>query len=490
MGFCIPEFDLTISRGADPVGRCCYGDPATPSCADEETQADCEARTEYISWAQGLNCEDDPCPAANEGDNCLNPINITIPPASWPYQDLAQYTCGRSSDYTENTCLPLMDFGEDIIYSLDVQENTAVNISFDPKGANAALAIGQNECPPQEPDCLETLACSGTAQTLYNVQLTAGVGYYIIINSDPSLGSSCISDFDLEISEGTEPSGRCCFGDSYFPGCADETQAECEARGDYISWIIDESCAENSCQIPGGNDCAEPIALTTWHLPYNRSSESTCDRDNSYDETCLGSYDSGDDIMYKFTNDGESAISLTISVQDVRTDTWGILIDDTCPPGDVGECIDFYQSDMSSDGYSFEGIQVNPEQAIYLMLDSPGLDCFQFDISIYEEVDAYEYLPGDANMINGQWPPKIIGADVTYLVGYFRGINGPCLVGGFFNAGDANGDCRIIGSDVTRLVSYFRGLSAISHCADYPPAWLVPDDCPTEAPDGWPNCEE
>jgi hypothetical protein len=104
--------------------------------------------------------------------------------------------------------------------------------------------------------------------------------------------------------------------------------------------------------------------------------------------------------------------------------------------------------------------------------------------------DTYDYLPGDANMINGQWPPKIIGADVTYLVGYFRGINGQCLVGGFYNSGDANGDCTIIGSDVTRLVSYFRGLSDIAHCADYTPAWLVPDDCPTEAPIGWPNCED
>jgi hypothetical protein len=101
----------------------------------------------------------------------------------------------------------------------------------------------------------------------------------------------------------------------------------------------------------------------------------------------------------------------------------------------------------------------------------------------------YEYLPGDANMINGQWPPKVIGADVTYLVGYFRGINGQCLVGGFYNSGDANGDCRIIGSDVTRLVSYFRGTADILHCADYPPAWLIPDDCPSEAPAGWPNCE-
>jgi hypothetical protein len=108
---------------------------------------------------------------------------------------------------------------------------------------------------------------------------------------------------------------------------------------------------------------------------------------------------------------------------------------------------------------------------------------------IGSEFNGYAYLPGDANMINGQWPPTIIGGDVTYLVGYFRGINGPCLVGGFYNAADANGDCLIIGSDVTRLVSYFRGISDIAHCADYPPAWLVPGDCPTEVPAGWPNCE-
>jgi hypothetical protein len=101
----------------------------------------------------------------------------------------------------------------------------------------------------------------------------------------------------------------------------------------------------------------------------------------------------------------------------------------------------------------------------------------------------YSYLPGDANMSNGQWPPQIIGGDVTYLVGYFRGINGPCLIGGFYNSADVNGDCSIIGSDVTRLVSYFRGAAAIDHCPDYTPAWLTPGDCPTERPDDWPGCE-
>jgi hypothetical protein len=101
----------------------------------------------------------------------------------------------------------------------------------------------------------------------------------------------------------------------------------------------------------------------------------------------------------------------------------------------------------------------------------------------------YSYLPGDANMSNGQWPPRIIGGDVTYLVGYFRGINGPCLIGNFYNSADVNGDCVIIGSDVTRLVSYFRGTATLDHCADYTPAWLTPDDCPAEMPDGWPGCE-
>jgi hypothetical protein len=100
-----------------------------------------------------------------------------------------------------------------------------------------------------------------------------------------------------------------------------------------------------------------------------------------------------------------------------------------------------------------------------------------------------EYMPGDANMINGQWPPQIIGSDVTFLVGYFRGLNHPCLLDGFYCAGDANGDCLIIGSDVTKMVTYFRGLTTLGYCSDYPPAWLTPGDCPSAAPSGWPNCD-
>ncbi len=101
----------------------------------------------------------------------------------------------------------------------------------------------------------------------------------------------------------------------------------------------------------------------------------------------------------------------------------------------------------------------------------------------------YEYLPGDANMAAGSWPPNVIGADVTYLVNYFRAIAAPCLVGGFYNSADANGDCSVIGADVTYLVQYFRGANELHFCPDYEPTWQSSGDLPAEAPDGWPNCE-
>ncbi|MCP4583388.1 MAG: hypothetical protein GY839_17405 [candidate division Zixibacteria bacterium] len=102
-----------------------------------------------------------------------------------------------------------------------------------------------------------------------------------------------------------------------------------------------------------------------------------------------------------------------------------------------------------------------------------------------------DYLPGDVNMFNGAWPPAVIGGDVTYLVNYFRSLpaSQPCLIGGFWNSADANGDCNIIGSDVTKLVAYFRGQGDVQYCPEYPPMWLSPDDLPLEAPEAWPGCE-
>jgi hypothetical protein len=125
-----------------------------------------------------------------------------------------------------------------------------------------------------------------------------------------------------------------------------------------------------------------------------------------------------------------------------------------------------------------DGVTVTPDNVTTL------------DVALQPFIQGYEYMAGDANMLVGQWPPQVIGGDVTYLVNYFRGTNSPCLLGdpAFYCAADVNADCQVIGSDVTRMVTYFRGLAAIAPCPDYESAWPTPEDIPGEAPSGWPNC--
>jgi len=103
----------------------------------------------------------------------------------------------------------------------------------------------------------------------------------------------------------------------------------------------------------------------------------------------------------------------------------------------------------------------------------------------------YAYLPGDANMHVGLWPPQAIGADITYIVNYLRNnpVNVPCLVDGVWASADINGSCAVDGSDVIRFVNYLRGAIGLSWCPGYDPLWPTPQDVPAEQPPGWPNCE-
>ncbi|MCD6162073.1 MAG: right-handed parallel beta-helix repeat-containing protein [candidate division Zixibacteria bacterium] len=129
----------------------------------------------------------------------------------------------------------------------------------------------------------------------------------------------------------------------------------------------------------------------------------------------------------------------------------------------------------------------HPDTLWFLDEDSTRIDIGATFFDQYSSL--YSYLPGDANMLIGLWPPRAIGADVTYLVNYFKGSSNPCLLDGLYASADVNGSCSILGSDVTRLVNYFRGSGIIEYCNDYLPAWPTIDDLPAEAPAGWPNCE-
>ena len=115
-----------------------------------------------------------------------------------------------------------------------------------------------------------------------------------------------------------------------------------------------------------------------------------------------------------------------------------------------------------------------------------------FSEEVTAKMPGLQYMLGDANMAIRDWPPAVIGSDVTYLVNYFRGAPSsvPCLINGFYAAADVTGDCHVIGSDVTRLVNFFRGVGELEPCMDYMPAWRPSDEVPADPPTGWPNCDD
>jgi len=338
---------ISVNDDPFPVGRCCYGDPMAPSCADIN-QADCEATGSMMSWDQGLNCTDNPCPAVGPGDNCADPLPITVP-GDLPYTDASQYTCGRGDDYAAADMCYGSGYGdgEDIVYEMTVTTATDVIMTMDPKGTTWTYCEVRTECIPPNGTCM--FYFRSTAGDPYNsgVQTLPAGTYYIIIDTWPS--PDCIPDFDLTIEE--------------FTGGGE------------------------------GDNCGTPIEIKVpGDLPYSDVGDYTCGRLNSYDATCLGYYDGGEDIIYWLDVDVATNIDITV---DPKTTTYvGMLIDDACPP-DAATCI-ATTTNSGSGVQQILNVPLSPG-SYYIMIDTwPSPACIpEFDLFITENTGIARCCYGD-----------------------------------------------------------------------------------------------
>jgi len=316
---------ITVDDDPAPSGRCCYGDPFSPSC-DYITAAACAALGG--DWDETLTCAD-ACPVAGPGDNCESPVTITLP-GDMPYAD-NNYTCGRGNDYDGITCLGYYDGGEDIIYEVTVTADVTVDISIDPLGTTYVGILIDDACP-SDGDCVAySTSSGGGAQTLTGVELTAGT-YYIMVDTWPS--PDCIPEFNL---------------------------------------TIDEAAPVN----PGDN-CTNPLVVKLPDdLPYT-DNNTTCGRGNSYNSTCLGSYDGGEDIIYQL--DVSAATTVDIEL-DPKGTTWtGIAVSDVCPGG--SSCLATHTS-SGGGAHGIYNLALDPGM-YYIMIDTyPSPDCIpDFDLTI------------------------------------------------------------------------------------------------------------
>ena len=68
-----------------------------------------------------------------------------------------------------------------------------------------------------------------------------------------------------------------------------------------------------------GDDCTDPIVINLGtDLPFSVTGETTCGRGNTYFNTCMGSYDGGEDIHYELVVTSTTLIDVLYD----PVDTW------------------------------------------------------------------------------------------------------------------------------------------------------------------------
>ena len=162
-----------------------------------------------------------------------------------------------------------------------------------------------------------------------------------------------------------------------------------------------------------GDDCSEPIKITLPADLIYTDVNTTCGRINDYEDTCLGYYDGGEDIIYELTVTEWLSVVFTL---DPENTTWTALaVGVTCPPGDP--CLAYscsFEAAPHDTGY----VDLEPG-TYYVMVDTwPEPDCIpQFRLTIDEG-----YWPlGACCLSDGECIPDVWPSDCEYFEGQYQG---------------------------------------------------------------------
>ncbi len=157
-----------------------------------------------------------------------------------------------------------------------------------------AVLIVRDGCDGSELRCAEG-GGTGFAETVSFPAMT-GTTYYFQVGTAGNHPGGGLNHFALNC---TNADGACCFSSGL---CLSMSGLECLAQGGTYQGD-NVSCAAANCRAPQpGDNCALPRAFTLNRacLPYV-DTNTTVGCGNDYADTCLGSYDSGEDILYELT---------------------------------------------------------------------------------------------------------------------------------------------------------------------------------------------
>ncbi len=353
------------------------------------------------------------CPAQLEGDDCSNPIIINIDDLYDLPIVIDNQTCGRGNDIS-NSCLGYYDEGEDIVFQINTDIDLNLAVMFYPQGTGRTGFYLDTECPfnnEEDSECLKSqTAFQGVPHGTTLFDAAPGT-YYLIIDTWP--GPECIPSFTLILDD---------------------------------QWI-----SPGICILP------MPITLPLSE-PYN-SVYYTAGEGNTFNNTCLGEYDEGEDMVYMLDVRHPGTVYCQIDPLGEPNSSMHLFLDCT-PPGDPLDCIE-YSIDSLGESHGFS-VHLDPG-AYYLNMDAKepqGIMTAFLNIGFEPD-----YLCGDAN---GDGAVNV--SDAVQIINYvFIGGGAPDPL----ESGDVNCDHEVNVSDAVWIVNYvFIG-------------GAIPGDINS---DGWPEC--
>ena len=443
----------------EPTGRCCSGDPYAPTCADGMTEAECDI--EGGTWAEGLNCIDDPCPIAGPNDNCADVTPELLPFTFVGNNEAATYDteCQYFGDYPN-------------VWTAFTLTEECSNITISYCGTQTGWANGWlnliTDCSCEEGTLVSGATydfdCANGNFNVYFAGLDAG-NYYYPVMLDP--GNGAVGDYSIEITavpcpaapdnddcadaeaigdvvdyafstesatpdnDGytTGPNIWYCYtascegevtvslcGSSYdtklaaYDGCdcalgspLDYNDDDCGLQseisfmalqgntylievGGYGSSSAGAGILNISCEDPDpgnpGDNCLDPLKIDIPTLPFSDIGQTTCGRVDDYDNTDLGYYDGGEDIIYEITVSTSVYVNITL---DPKSSSYtGIGLFDLCPSDPSAVALEKSTS-SSAAPHGIVCAALEPGN-YYIMVDTwPSPDCIpEFDLTIEE----------------------------------------------------------------------------------------------------------
>ena len=129
-----------------------------------------------------------------------------------------------------------------------------------------------------------------------------------------------------------------------------------------------------------GDNCDTPIVVNIpAGLPFTDLGNTTCGRGNTYDNSNLGSYDNGEDIIYRLNI--TSTTEVTITMDPKSTQYTGLGLFTSCPIAELPE--GEYWKVTSGGTEPLVIVQTLNPGTYYVMVDCwPPPGCFEFDLTI------------------------------------------------------------------------------------------------------------